>query len=142
MTIPQSVNEWKTPEEVLNCSPLADDKKSENVDVKWFDYQQPSWGDTPEEKHERILVDKELTERGILGKKPTNIISLPEHSSNFIESPFIKPNTWNKNPPTNFEKEKPKQNLFPTNTKKVGPNDPCPCNSGTKYKKCHGRGKF
>ena len=23
--------------------------------------------------------------------------------------------------------------------KKVGPNDPCPCGSGLKYKKCHGR---
>ena len=23
--------------------------------------------------------------------------------------------------------------------KKIGPNDPCPCGSGLKYKKCHGR---
>ena len=23
--------------------------------------------------------------------------------------------------------------------KKVGPNDPCPCGSGLKYKKCHGK---
>ena len=23
--------------------------------------------------------------------------------------------------------------------KKIGRNDPCPCNSGKKYKKCHGR---
>ena len=22
--------------------------------------------------------------------------------------------------------------------KKIGPNDPCPCGSGKKYKKCHG----
>jgi len=25
--------------------------------------------------------------------------------------------------------------------KKVGPNDPCPCGSGKKYKKCCGRGE-
>jgi uncharacterized protein YecA (UPF0149 family) len=25
-----------------------------------------------------------------------------------------------------------------TNTGKVGRNDPCPCGSGKKYKKCHG----
>ena len=25
-------------------------------------------------------------------------------------------------------------------TKKVGRNDPCPCGSGKKYKKCHGAG--
>jgi len=24
---------------------------------------------------------------------------------------------------------------------KVGRNDPCPCGSGKKYKKCHGRGE-
>jgi len=26
------------------------------------------------------------------------------------------------------------------NTPKVGRNDPCPCNSGKKYKKCCGKG--
>ena len=26
--------------------------------------------------------------------------------------------------------------------KKVGPNDPCPCGSGKKYKKCHGAANF
>ncbi|MCR5101406.1 MAG: SEC-C domain-containing protein [Butyrivibrio sp.] len=25
---------------------------------------------------------------------------------------------------------------------KIYPNDPCPCGSGKKYKKCHGKGKF
>jgi len=29
---------------------------------------------------------------------------------------------------------------FKRQTKKVGRNDPCPCGSGKKYKKCHGRG--
>jgi uncharacterized protein YecA (UPF0149 family) len=28
----------------------------------------------------------------------------------------------------------------PSRVRKVGPNQPCPCGSGTKYKKCHGRG--
>jgi len=27
----------------------------------------------------------------------------------------------------------------PSRIRKVGPNVPCPCGSGTKYKKCHGR---
>ncbi len=26
--------------------------------------------------------------------------------------------------------------------RKLGPNDKCPCGSGKKFKKCHGRGKF
>jgi preprotein translocase subunit SecA len=33
----------------------------------------------------------------------------------------------------------PKQVTFRRNDPKVGPNDPCPCGSGKKYKKCHGQ---
>jgi len=32
----------------------------------------------------------------------------------------------------------PKPQTFRRETPKVGPNDPCPCGSGKKYKKCHG----
>lgn len=32
-----------------------------------------------------------------------------------------------------------KKTVSPMNKKKVGRNDPCPCESGVKYKKCHGR---
>ena len=35
------------------------------------------------------------------------------------------------------EQEKPQQAR--RDTQKVGRNDPCPCGSGKKYKKCHGR---
>lgn len=33
----------------------------------------------------------------------------------------------------------PKNVVSPAKTKKLGRNDPCPCGSGLKYKKCHGR---
>lgn len=33
----------------------------------------------------------------------------------------------------------PKNIITPRKTKKLGRNDPCPCGSGAKYKKCHGR---
>ncbi|MCV9912853.1 YecA family protein [Burkholderia pseudomallei] len=33
----------------------------------------------------------------------------------------------------------PKNVVSPAKTKKLGRNDPCPCSSGLKYKKCHGR---
>jgi len=40
----------------------------------------------------------------------------------------------------------PTSGSFPTRTglggssaKKIGRNDPCPCGSGKKYKKCHGK---
>jgi preprotein translocase subunit SecA len=29
--------------------------------------------------------------------------------------------------------------IIPVHSDKVGRNDPCPCGSGKKYKKCHGR---
>jgi preprotein translocase subunit SecA len=36
------------------------------------------------------------------------------------------------------EAEKPKQETVVRSQPKVGRNDPCPCGSGKKYKKCHG----
>ena len=33
----------------------------------------------------------------------------------------------------------PKHVIPPAKAKKPGRNDPCPCGSGAKYKKCHGR---
>jgi len=36
------------------------------------------------------------------------------------------------------EVPKPKQETVVRQTPKVGRNDPCPCGSGKKYKKCHG----
>ncbi|MEI6042777.1 MAG: SEC-C metal-binding domain-containing protein [Chloroflexota bacterium] len=35
--------------------------------------------------------------------------------------------------------ERPKPKPKPAHSNKVGPNEPCPCGSGKKYKKCHGR---
>lgn len=41
---------------------------------------------------------------------------------------------------TNIKDEERSKNVSPINvSKKVGRNDPCPCGSGKKYKKCHGR---
>jgi preprotein translocase subunit SecA len=37
-------------------------------------------------------------------------------------------------------KEKPRRAPV-RKAKKIGPNDPCPCGSGLKYKKCHGRNR-
>jgi preprotein translocase subunit SecA len=33
----------------------------------------------------------------------------------------------------------PRNETFVNTDKKVGRNDPCPCGSGKKYKKCHGK---
>jgi len=38
-----------------------------------------------------------------------------------------------------FAEEEEKQKQAPVRVKKVGRNDPCPCGSGKKYKKCCGR---
>jgi uncharacterized protein YecA (UPF0149 family) len=34
---------------------------------------------------------------------------------------------------------RPKNVIAPVKAKKVGRNHPCPCKSGIKYKRCHGR---
>ena len=41
--------------------------------------------------------------------------------------------------PPPIEPEKPVDQPFVRNERKVGRNDPCPCGSGKKYKQCHGR---
>jgi len=38
-----------------------------------------------------------------------------------------------------MEKEAATRSETVVKSEKVGRNDPCPCNSGKKYKKCHGR---
>ncbi len=42
------------------------------------------------------------------------------------------------NMPVNQEPPKPQMAQLPEGADKVGRNDPCPCGSGKKYKKCHG----
>jgi len=41
-------------------------------------------------------------------------------------------------PVNNDTREKQKIETYVRETKKINPNDPCPCGSGKKYKKCHG----
>lgn len=38
------------------------------------------------------------------------------------------------------DQTKPSKNYDPWTGRKIGRNDPCPCGSGLKYKKCHGKG--
>jgi hypothetical protein len=40
---------------------------------------------------------------------------------------------------SSLRKPTPFEDLFPDRKRKVGRNDPCPCNSSLKYKKCHGK---
>jgi len=43
--------------------------------------------------------------------------------------------------PTKIDKKPPQRELSPPpeSLTKVGRNDPCPCGSGKKYKRCHGQ---
>ncbi|MDH3890596.1 MAG: preprotein translocase subunit SecA [candidate division Zixibacteria bacterium] len=45
-----------------------------------------------------------------------------------------------KNPMAEASQAGQQDRTFKRQTKKVGRNDPCPCGSGKKYKKCHGKG--
>ncbi len=47
--------------------------------------------------------------------------------------------TTNANGSSNGNGNRPKAKPQPIRSSKVGPNEPCPCGSGKKFKKCHGR---
>lgn len=89
-------------------------------------------GDSEIEKQETIQAYKELISQGI------------------ISSDKLTYENKTKEPPKKNKQYQLVKNKLGTsahlvdkttgNKKKVGPNEPCPCGSGKKFKKCHGRG--
>lgn len=85
------------------------------TDIKWFQIKMDG-GDSPTEKVEQEQAKMEQVSLGIL-----KVVQAPPPQVNApikIDDP---------------------QKLLPL-TKKLGPNDPCSCLSGKKFKKCHGKG--
>ncbi len=86
-------------------------------DIKWFQIKMDGGGDSPTEKVEQDQAKMEQVKLGIL---------------KVVQAPPVAP----VNAPTKIADQ---QKLFPL-AKKLGPNDPCSCKSGKKFKKCHGKG--
>ena len=62
----------------------------------------------------------------------TGISEIPK----FKKSMFEWRGNWKKEYENFYKEEEPIYNQIPTKTKKIGRNEPCPCGSGKKYKKC------
>jgi hypothetical protein len=85
-------------------------------DIKWFQIKMDGNGDTDVEKIEAEQAKMEQVKLGIL-----KVVQQPA-------------------PPVNAPiKIADPQKLLPLK-KKIGPNDPCSCGSGVKFKRCHGKG--
>ena len=73
--------------------------------------------------------DKELLYKNMVGAKADWLYGLEQWNAIFDEDKQKE-----------LYKEQINSGTFSREGHKVMPNDPCPCGSGKKYKKCHGRG--
>ena len=74
-----------------------------------------------------LAFDKELLYKNMIDAKADWLYELPQWKEIFSEEELKK-----------FYKEQ-KESTTIRKPKKIGRNDPCPCGSGKKYKKCCGR---
>lgn len=144
-------NNWElSPEQLNSCSGI-DEEEGEPLEKspQWFHYNDKTSlsGDTEQEKKEMQQAIQEQAKLGIIklkqNKNPTPKLQTslfnPKIDS-FKQSLKESPNNI-KN--TSVNKYRPKiKDMRTGKVRKIGPNDPCPCGSGKKFKKCHGRGQF
>lgn len=112
--------------EEFPTSGLPDDR------YKWFQMNINAPPESEQEKKEMKDAQMEQVRLGILKvQQPPQVQQQPffQQQSNKIAGTFI---------PADIINGSLKQPV-PTKKKKVGPNEPCPCGSGKKYKKCHAR---
>lgn len=150
----QSENKWELSPDQLDTRCGPDYEVGEEIEghPQWFRYNgQTLSGDTEQEIVEQKQAIKEQLRLGI--------IKVPKGAQR--GAPALAPNAMGAMNPQMQQfmrllKEDPK-NIAPHlgkgfrpkvrdnrtgKVRKLGPNDRCPCGSGKKFKKCHGRGKF
>lgn len=85
--------------------------------------------DLSEDSHVSLAFDKELLYKNMVDAKADWLYELPQWKEIFSEEKLLELYREQKNSGTVVK------------AAKVYPNDPCPCGSGKKYKKCCGRNK-
>jgi uncharacterized protein YecA (UPF0149 family) len=144
----QSENEprWKIPLELLTSLSGPEFEVSDGIiNPEWVRYQHHMFmGDSEAEKNEKKQAIQEQLRLGILKLKQspekTKLVAkgpITQELKKFADNLKIDPNKIEKQ--NNF---RPKIQDNKGQIRKLGPNDKCPCGSGKKYKKCHGRGQF
>ena len=82
-----------------------------------------------EDTEVKLAFDKELLYKNMVAAKADWLYHLPQWDVIFDEEKQKE-----------LYQEQINSGTFKREAVKVMPNDPCPCGSGKKYKKCHGRG--
>lgn len=122
-------------------SSVSDEKTLNENEIQWVQFSAPLEPATVQERQEEEVCRMKQVELGIISvpqmQPPTQPLMplqiLPPAAMGFnrrIPGTCI---------PSNILERKP---LLPLGHKKVGRNDPCPCGSLKKYKKCHGRSEW
>lgn len=143
-------NSWELSTEQLDTrsGPSIEEGELILTGPQWFTFKDKSGmsGDTPQETQEQRQAIQEQIDLGIIKQRPRNtpviapnqMGALNPQMQKFMQQLKMSPNTVSSNN-TTF---RPKVIDQKTGKKrKLSPNDKCPCGSGRKYKKCHGRGQ-
>jgi hypothetical protein len=106
------------------------------------------WQAFAEDLVDEMFIDLDWVEKTLAGGKAAALATLQEERHlHFVEDTVEEMQWWACfEPPVRSASDlrwmAPKSKMQPAPTprmKEVGPNDPCPCGSGRKYKHCHGR---
>jgi hypothetical protein len=85
-----------------------------------------------EELIDESIIALEIIERDLAFGKEEVLAKLSERRFGLIDDAIAAMEWW-----ISFQESKPEP--AQAKKKKIGRNDPCPCGSGKKYEKCHGR---
>lgn len=128
-----NIDRWGIPSDLLTLD--IEEEPDETIDKKkivWTQYKNSTPKETELEAKEKKEAIDEQVKLGILRIRNNNQqqkipnLNKPQKVSSTIM------NLANNGVPQKTNQTQKK--------KKIGPNEPCPCGSGKKYKKCHGRG--
>lgn len=131
---------------IVNIQEPPTDAVIPSEKILWCQVLMPNTGDSEKEKAEFKNAQLEQLKLGILKMQQ------PAPQVQFNDPKLFSFDPETKNPLKGFSVQHPIQqaqrkpipskfsDLF-GKTKKVGPNEPCTCGSGKKYKKCCGRGQ-
>lgn len=146
-----SENKWYLTEKQLDtrCGPGVEEGVPIQNGPEWFHFNNKNGGlsgDTQQEITEQKQAIMEQIRLGILKQTPrkevpiiapNQIGALNPQMQQFMQHIKMKPQSI---PTNNFRPKVIDQKTG--KRRKLGPNDKCPCGSGKKFKKCHGRGQF
>jgi hypothetical protein len=151
-------DKWHIPCELLSTDvPNPDDESDELIedkDILWTQFvpveQQAQ--ETEKELAERKEAIQDQIKAGILKVAAPDIDKMLEqpflgdgrlnpHLAKMVQENTINKRWQKRRNGKGQEVVGPTRPVSKARQKKIGPNDPCPCGSGKKFKKCHGKGK-